>query len=108
MASLVEHAHDGRTPTASSWLIASAVVGLLVSLLMAMRSLGDHERLAHVYRPLTPALLGAAGVALVLGALHPAPWLLALGLVALLSATWLLAFLRLLQGARSTAGAVID
>jgi hypothetical protein len=31
--------------------------------------------------------------------LHPAPWLLALGLVALLSATWSLAFLRVLQGA---------
>jgi low temperature requirement protein LtrA len=103
MASLVEHAHDGRTPTASSWLIAAAVASLLVSLLTAMRSLGDHERLAHVYRPLTPALLGSAAVALVLGALHPAPWLLALGLVALLSATWCLAFLRLLAGATSKA-----
>ena len=99
MASLVEHAHDGRTPTASSWLIASAVAGLLVSLLMAMRSLTDHERLAQVYRPLTPALLIAACAALVLGALRPAPWLLALGLVALLSATWWVAFLRLLGGA---------
>jgi low temperature requirement protein LtrA len=59
MASLVEHAHDGRTPTASSWLIAAAIAGLLVSLLTAMRSLDDHERLAHVYRPLTPTLLAA-------------------------------------------------
>jgi low temperature requirement protein LtrA len=104
MASLVEHAHDGRTPTASSWLIASAVAGLLLSQLTAMRSLADHERLAHVYRPLTPALLAAAGAALVLGALHPAPWLLALGLVTLLSATWWIAFLRLLGGASSGAG----
>lgn len=94
MVSLVEHAHDARTPTASSWLIAAAVAGLLVSLLLAMRALGDYERLAYVYRPLTPALLAAAGVAVALGALHPAPWLLALGLVVLLSAAWWLAFLR--------------
>ena len=98
MVSLVEHAHDARTPTASSWLIAGAVAGLLVSLLTAMRALDDHERLAHVYRPLTPALLAATAAVLVLGALHPAPWLLALGLVAMLSATWCLAFLRFLQG----------
>lgn len=102
MASLVEHAHDGRTPTASSWLIAAAIAGLLVSLLTAMRSLDDHERLARVYRPLTPTLLAAAGAALVLGALHPAPWLLALALVTLLSATWWVAFLRLLDGATPT------
>jgi low temperature requirement protein LtrA len=102
MASLVEHAHDSRTPMATSWLIASAVAGLLVSLLMAMRSLIDHERLTRVYRPLTPALLAAAGAALVLGALRPAPWLLALGLVALLSVTWWIAFLRLLGDARPT------
>jgi low temperature requirement protein LtrA len=102
MASLVEHAHDARTPTASSWLIASAIAGLLISLLTAMRSLADHERLAHVYRPLTPWLLAAAGAALVLGALRPAPWLLALGLVALLTATWWVAFLRLLGGETPT------
>jgi low temperature requirement protein LtrA len=72
----------------------------LVSLLTATRSLIDHERHARVYRPLTPALLSAAGAALVLGALHPAPWLLALGLVALLSATWWVAFLRPLTAAR--------
>ncbi len=100
MASLVKHAHDGRTPAALSWLIAAAVAGLLVSLLTATRSLIDHERQARVYRPLTPALLAAAGAALVLGALHPAPWLLALGLVALLSATWWVAFLRPLTAAR--------
>ena len=99
MASLVKHAHDGRTPTALSWLIAAAVAGLLVSLLTATRSLMDPERQARVYRPLTPALLAAAGGALVLGALHPAPWLLALGLVALLSATWWVAFLRPLTDA---------
>jgi low temperature requirement protein LtrA len=100
MASLVEHARDGRTPTALSWLIASAVAGLLVSLLTATRSLVDHERHPRVYRSLTPALLAAAGAALVLGALHPAPWLLALGLVALLSATWWVAFLRPLSDAK--------
>jgi low temperature requirement protein LtrA len=102
MVSLVERAHDGRTPTASSWLIAGAVAGMLVSLLTAMRSLDDHERLAHVYRPLTPALLAATAAVLVLGALHPAPWLLALGLVVVLSAAWCLALLRFLQGADST------
>lgn len=100
MASLVEHAHDRRTPIASSWLIAAAPAALLVSLLTAMRSLVDHERFAHVYRPLSPTLLATAGVALVLGAVHPTPWLLALGLVALLTATWWIAFLRLLDGGR--------
>ena len=100
MASLVKHAGDGRTPTALSWLIAAAVAGLLVALLTATRSLIDHERQARVYGPLTPAMLAAAGAALVLGALRPAPWLLALGLLALLSATWWVGFLRPLSDAR--------
>ncbi len=50
-----------------------------------------------VYRPLGVALAGGAAVALVVGAVRPAPWLLASLLVAILSALWSFAVSRFLR-----------
>ena len=57
----------------------------------------DAERLAVVYRPLGVALAAGAAAALVVGWARPAPWLVALLLVAVLSALWCFAVNRFLR-----------
>jgi membrane protein implicated in regulation of membrane protease activity len=60
-------------------------------------ALVDADRLLAVYRPLGLALVGGAAAALVVGWARPAPWLLALLLVAILSLRWLFAVSRFLR-----------
>jgi low temperature requirement protein LtrA len=91
MVSLVEHAADDRAPAASAWLLSGAVALGLVSLISIVRALSDYVRFPTVYGPLTWGLALAAGTSILVGALRPAPWLLALLLVAVLSAVWLFA-----------------
>jgi hypothetical protein len=55
------------------------------------------ERLSVVFHPLRLALCGGAATALVVGWMRPAPWLLALLLVAILSAVWFFAVSRFLR-----------
>ena len=69
----------------------------LLALIPATRALVDAERLAVVYRPVTSAMAGGAAAALVVGWVRPAPWLLALLLVVILSALWFLAVSRFLR-----------
>ncbi|WP_419840558.1 low temperature requirement protein A [Candidatus Poriferisodalis sp.] len=90
MVSLVEHAADARAPANSAWLIAGATATAATSLAMVAATMAG-----HVGRRFVPhALLGAAAVSLVLGALRPPPWALALGLNATLLAVWADAFVR--------------
>ena len=91
MVSLIAHAHDNRTPAETAWLLSGAVALGLLALIVTSRALVDAERLAVVYRPTNAAMVVGAGAALVAGWLRPAPWLLALLLVAILSVLWLLA-----------------
>jgi low temperature requirement protein LtrA len=97
MVSLLAHAHDPRTPAGTAWLLAGAVAASLLALIPIERALVDAERLASVYRPLRLALPGGAAAALGAGAGRPAPWLLALLLVAILSALWVFAVSRFLR-----------
>jgi low temperature requirement protein LtrA len=91
MVSLVEHAADDRTPAASAWLLSGTVALGLVSMVLIMRTLDDYVRFPTVYGPLTWGLALAAGASILVGALRPAPWLLALLLFAVLSAVWFFA-----------------
>ena len=84
-------------PEATAWLLASAVALGLLDLIVIEQSLVDAERLATVYRPLRIALAMGAVAALVVGWLRPAPWLLAVLLVAILSVLWAFAVLRFLR-----------
>ena len=95
MVGLIAHAHDQRTPPEIAWLLAGSVALELLALLITMWSLVDFGRHAAVYRPLTVVMAGGAALALLAGAWQPAPWLLALSLVAILSAVWLFAVVRL-------------
>jgi low temperature requirement protein LtrA len=97
MVSLIGHAHDARTPASTAWLLSGAVALGLMALIPTERALVDAGRLAVVYRPLGPALAGGAGAALLVGWTRPAPWLLALLLVAVLSVVWFFAVARFLR-----------
>jgi low temperature requirement protein LtrA len=97
MVSLIGHAHDATTPAATSWLLASAVATGLLALVLTEQTLVDAERLSVVFHPLRLALAGGAAAALIVGWLRPAPWLLALLLVAILSTIWFFAVSRFLR-----------
>jgi hypothetical protein len=74
----------------------SVAIGLL-ALVLTERSLEDAVRLENVYRPLAPALVLGAGVALLAGWLAPAPWLLAALLVAVLTVLWFFVVARMIR-----------
>jgi hypothetical protein len=97
MVSLIEHARDARTPPSTAWLLAGAVAVALLALSVTERSLVDAERLSVVYQPLSLAMGAGAGAALIAGWARPAPWLLALLLVARLSLLWVFAVSRFLR-----------
>jgi low temperature requirement protein LtrA len=94
MVSLIEHADSASTPAPTAWLLTGTVALALVALALVTTSLSDAERVPQVFGPLRWALLIAALAALSLGWMRPAPWLLALGLWALLSVVWFYAILR--------------
>jgi low temperature requirement protein LtrA len=98
MVSLIARAHDKRTPASTASLLASAVAVGLLAMIITIRALADAERLVVVYRPVTVALALGAGAAVVTGWVRPAPWLLAVLLVTLLSVLWLFAVSRFLRG----------
>lgn len=91
MVSLIAHAHDPSTPAVTAGLLAGAVAVGLLALIVTARALADAERLPSVYGPLTVAMAVGAVAAVVVGWLHPAPWLFALLLVAILSVLWFVA-----------------
>jgi low temperature requirement protein LtrA len=97
MVSLVGHAHDPRAPAGTSWLLAGAVATGLVALILTERALVDAERLVLVFGPLGLALAAGAVASLLVGWLRPAPWLLALLLVVILSVVWWFAVSRFLR-----------
>jgi low temperature requirement protein LtrA len=110
IVNLVGHAHDPRTPPGAAWPLAGAVALSLLALIPIEQALVDAERLGSVYRPLGLALVGGAAAALGAGWSRPTPWLLALLLVAILSALWFFAVSRFLRAdawgdTRTTAGA---
>lgn len=97
LVGLIGHAHDASTPAATAWLLAGAVAVGLLALIVIARALVDAQCLAAVYRPLTGAMAAGAAAAAVAGWARPAPWLLALLLVAILSALWFFAVGRFLR-----------
>jgi low temperature requirement protein LtrA len=91
MIGLIEHADDVRTPASTAWLITGAVAIGLLGLIVAASALEDARRLAAVYRPLSAKMAVGAVAAAIVGWARPAPWLLALLLVGILTVLWAVA-----------------
>jgi low temperature requirement protein LtrA len=99
MVSLVDHAHDARTPAATAWVLCAGVAVVLCSTMLVSASLRAWHRDRRVYRPLARACAAVAVACLGLGAARPAPLVLGLVLVLLLSIPWGLAVARRLADA---------
>jgi low temperature requirement protein LtrA len=91
MVSLVDHAHDGRTPTATAWLLCAGAAVVLGATMVVSASLEAWRRDRGLYRPLARTCAAVAVGCLGVGAARPAPLFLGLALVVLLSVPWGLA-----------------
>ena len=112
IVSVIEHAHDATTPPETALLLGGSVAIGLLALILTERALEDAIRLEDVYRPLGPALVLGAAVALAAGWVAPAPWLLATLLVAILTTLWSFVVARMIRagawGATQSEPAPID
>ena len=88
MVGLIGQAHAARTPMPTAWLLTGAMAVGLLALIVAVHALVDVRRLAAAYRPLSAVLAAGAVAGAVVGWARPAPWLLAVLLVAILTALW--------------------
>jgi low temperature requirement protein LtrA len=105
MVSLIRHAHDGRTPVATAWMLCAGAAAVLAStmLIAAALEVWEHER--ALYRPLARTCAVSAAVCLGVAALRPAPVILGASIVVLLSIPWVHAvILRLNSTSGSSAG----
>lgn len=90
MVSLIEHADEGHAPAGTAAVIGGAVALLCLCLASLLRLLPERPGAR-----LVPAgFLAAAAVSVGAAALRPAPWLLALVLVGVLSVVWWESFVR--------------
>jgi low temperature requirement protein LtrA len=91
MVSLITHAHDGRTPAATAWVLSSGSAIVLCATMFVAGSLPAWRHDRGLYRPLAGACAAVAVTCLGVGALRPAPLVLCLALVLLLGVPWALA-----------------
>jgi low temperature requirement protein LtrA len=101
MVSLVDHAHDGRTPAATAWVLCAGAAVVLGATMLLARSLQAWDQDRRLYQTLARTCAAVAVVCLGLGAARPAPLLLGLALIVLLSIPWTLAVVRRLTGSPS-------
>jgi len=97
IVNLIEHAHEPTTPGATALLLGGSVALGLLALIVTERELEDAVRLEVVYRPLGAVLATGAAIALLAGWLAPAPWVLAVLLVAILTALWFFVVARMIR-----------
>jgi low temperature requirement protein LtrA len=94
MVSLVDHAHDGRTPAATAWLLCAGAAVVLAATMLVAASLQAWQSDRGLYRPLARTCAAVAAACLAVGAARPPPLFLGLALVVLLSIPWVLAVAR--------------
>jgi len=102
MVSLVDHAHDGRTPAATAWVLGAGAAVVLAATMLLASTLRAWDAARRLYRPLARVCAVVALACLGVAAARPAPLLLGLALVVLLSIPWGFAVVRrLADGADS-------
>jgi low temperature requirement protein LtrA len=94
MVGLVDHAHDGRTPAATAWLLCAGAAVVLAATMLVAASLRAWQSDRGLYRPLARTCAAVAAACLAVGAARPPPLFLGLALVVLLSIPWALAVAR--------------
>jgi hypothetical protein len=94
MVSLVEHAHESRTPAATAWLLCAGAAVVLCAAMLVSASLQAWRADRRLYQPLARACAVVAVLCLGVGALRPAPLVLGLALVFLLGVPWGIAVAR--------------
>jgi low temperature requirement protein LtrA len=93
MVSLV-HAHDGRTPAGTAWLLSAGAAVVLCATMLVAASLQAWQSDRALYRPLASTCAAVAAACLAVGAARPPPLFLGLALIVLLSIPWTLAVTR--------------
>jgi low temperature requirement protein LtrA len=88
MVSLIDHAHDGRAPAATAWVLCAGTAVVLAMTMLLAASLRAWDRDRGLYRPLARICAVVAVVCLGVGAARPAPLVLGLALVLLLGIPW--------------------
>jgi low temperature requirement protein LtrA len=91
MVSLIDHAHDGRTPAATAWVLSGGAAVVLCSTMLIAGSLRAWAADRGLYRPLARTCAVVAALCLGAGVARPAPLILGVALVVLLSIPWGLA-----------------
>jgi low temperature requirement protein LtrA len=94
MVSLTDHAHDGRTPAATAWLLCTGTAVVLGATMLVSASQPAWHSDRRLYRPLAAICAAVAAACLGIGAVRPTPLLLGLALVLLLSIPWVFAVAR--------------
>jgi low temperature requirement protein LtrA len=88
MVSLVHHAHDGRTPAATAWVLCAGAAVVLCATMLISASLQAWRDDRGLYRPLAGTCATVAVACLGVAAARPAPLVLGLALVLLFSIPW--------------------
>jgi len=94
MVGLVDHAHDGRTPAATAWVLCAGAAVVLGAAMLLAATLPAWDDDRGLYRPLARICAAVAVACLGLGAVRPAPLILGLALVVLLAIPWIYAVVR--------------
>jgi low temperature requirement protein LtrA len=94
MVTLVDHAHDSRTPAATAWTLCAAAAVVLGATMLVAASQPAWRRDRGLYHPVARTCAAVAVACLGLGAARPAPLVLGPALVLLLSIPWGLAVAR--------------
>jgi low temperature requirement protein LtrA len=92
MVSIIDHAHDSRTPSASTWLLTGSVAVVLTAVSIACTALPVDEFPSGMQRWIGPSLGVAAAVTIAVGAFRPAPIVLLSCVSAVLLLAWLALF----------------
>ena len=91
MASLVDHAQEHRAPAATAWVLGAGAAVVLTAAMLISASLQAWHDDRGLYRALVPTCAAVAVACLAVAATRPAPLVLGLALVLLISIPWVLA-----------------
>jgi low temperature requirement protein LtrA len=106
MISLINHAHDGRTPVATAWVLCGGAAAVLCATILVSASLQARHGDPDLHKLLIRSGIPVAATCLGVGAARPAPLLLCVALVVLLGIPWVLAVAHHLAKTSDSGGSV--